>query len=162
MTISGNALSVALPRNIGGTTTTYPGRNYSYDGGDITVTQTSVNHLHVKVKDYKFDLSNFIFPTHDWNSNSLAGVVYRENVGSFSTGLISVVATFPDQDEAEAQGLGEDYTHKTLNFRVQVGNLSAKSITGQTTNTDSYLPDNTNSYQLVMMPRGPPAYRVFR
>jgi len=154
MTISGNALSVSLPRNIGGTTTTYPGRNYSYNGGDLTVTQITPNHFHVKVKDYKFDMVNFIFPTHDWNSNTQAGVVYRENVGSFSTGLFSVIATFPDQEEAESMGLGTDYSHKTLNFRVQVGDLSANSITNQHTDTDQLARDNTNSYQLVMMPRG--------
>ncbi|MCD8365069.1 MAG: hypothetical protein LUC83_04515, partial [Clostridiales bacterium] len=128
------------PFNSGGASSKYA----CYAGGSWNIVQDagSANIYHVTVSGYTFDLDNLNFPTT--NCDNAIDNVYGANIGCFSAGYLQVIVSFARSVE----------TTSDLYFWAEADNLSAVSLSGQTTTTDQNQEDNSNGVNIPLYPEG--------
>ncbi|MCD8362163.1 MAG: Cna B-type domain-containing protein [Lachnospiraceae bacterium] len=115
-----------------------------YSGGSWSIAQDNGNGnvYHVTVSGYAFDLDNLKFP--NTSCDNATENTYGANIGCFSAGYVEVVVQFARSVD----------TTSDLYFLVDVGNLAASSLSGQSTTTDQVDSDNSNGLNVTLYALG--------
>ena len=141
---AGGTAVVQIPFSNEAAASTFANKNYCYNSGNVSMVQSGTT-VHVTVKDYQLDLSQFPQQSAD-NKTSYYEVLQKIREGVFSAYKFSIVYPYVNDEGKTIQDL---YGNGTLNYSATVKNMSATSISG-TTSTVETVPleaDNTDNKQ---------------
>ena len=112
-----------------------------YNSGNVKIVQNG-SKLSVTVSDYSFD---GVFPQYNNEYTNTSGIVYKENIGCFSVGYFQIIV--PDNEISIQENSNFYLTVKDSNF-------NANSISGQNTNVQVVITDDSNALTHVRFSPG--------